>query len=244
MAGSGTLLSTMVARVRRKVNDESSRRWTTDAPILEAMSHARRHVSFVFGRIAEAGYFEKDLGEISIAANVEYLVPPSDFVGLKTLSLVKNPVATGGAGDDRIDADKLRRDQVTKYRNRVPVATTGTRPVYWVRRSADVTAHRVYVLPKAPTTRYFNGVYHHTFADLGSTVGSDKIDVPLEFDELIVLYTSILLTEDDRKLSGPLQNEYQALETTRITALQGAEDETGTEQVSPDWHDEFNEGYF
>ena len=243
MAGSGTLLSTLITRVRKKVNDESSRRFL-EADILVALGNARRHVAMVFGRIAEAGYFEKDLGETAIAANAEYFLLPSDFMGIKTLSLVKNPTATGGTGLDRIDADKLRRDQVTKYRNRVPIATTGTRPVYWIRRSADSAAHRCYVLPISPTARYFNGLYHHTFPDLNTTAGSDRIDVPFEYDELVVLYASVLLCEDDKKRVEPLQLEYQGLEATRLTALQGAEDETGTEQVSSDWHDEFNQGYF
>lgn len=236
----GTALSILVTRARRKVNDELSKRFT-EAMILDQMSHARRHVALVFGRIAEAGFFEKDSGELALAANAETLYLPADFIGMKVLDLVLDP--SPGLGGDRIQATKLRRDQISDFRNRQPQAMPRGQPGYWVRRDPDPAKNLLFILPKSSSARVLRAVYHYRFADLPTTAGAEVIGVPYDFDELIVLYTAILLCGDDKKRVTPWQEQYTALEATRLTAIQGSEDETGTEQVSDDWHQEFSTGY-
>lgn len=240
----GTLVSELETRIRRQVNDESSRRFAS-AAVMEKLSLARRHVADVFGRINEAGYFEKELVEAQIAAGGTYLASiPTDFLGIKTLNLVMDPVALGGTGQDVVPVDRIRRDQISDFRTRVPIATSRVRRVYWVRRAPDPANVRIFVLPVNPSaTGYFNLLYHHGFADLASPAAGN-IGSPIEFDELLVLHASILLEENDKKKAGEWKEEYASKEGAKLTALQGSEAETETEQVSSEYHEEFNSGYY
>jgi len=245
MATEGTLISELVTRARRKANDERSRRWRTDEPILEQMSHARRKVVQVFGRLTESGFFETVTAETLLAANATQIVLPADFMGVKDLALVLDPVALGGTGRNRVSFTKIKRQQQNGVRTELPVAVVGDRPGYWVRRGPGATGKVAPVLPVSSQARYYVLTYHHTFEDIAFPIPADpnnKINTPTEFDELIVLYTAICLCENDRKIVDPLKLEFERLKNDLITSYEGAEDETGVEQVDDDWHREFNSG--
>jgi len=229
-------VSSLIAQVRTHVGDEEQRRFNT-ATIVQYLSFAQRRVAEMFGKIGDSGWFEKELSNVALPMNTEFIDLPADFGGVKLLETI-------GTDGLRTVLVPLRRDQISQARSAsTPAGTMGVTPGYYLRRSGGATiTSQLGVAPIVPWDRTLNLIYRQTLAALPPD-GSGLMSLDTIFDEVCALRAAMACLGDTETSDTTWSRTLGELIAVLANAQQGSQDEGNTEQVGNVMHSQWEWGY-